>query len=100
MSIKDAARELKVSVPTLQLRCRELVIPKWPYRKVRSLETLIETMEELAPRRFEHAISKVRDEIKAIKLNPSMEIKYETERLRQEIYDFKYSRQRSSGLTS
>ncbi|KAJ1703344.1 hypothetical protein LUZ63_003123 [Rhynchospora breviuscula] len=99
LSIKDAARELKVSVPTLQLRCRELGIPKCPYRKVRSLETLIETMVELAPRRFEHAIGNVREEIEAIKLNPALEIKYETETLRQEIYDFKYKQQRTSGLT-
>ncbi|KAJ4801347.1 RWP-RK domain-containing protein [Rhynchospora pubera] len=90
LPIKEAAIDLKVSVSTLKLRCRELGIPKWPYRKIQSLETLIETMLDLAPFLFQHVIGKVQEEIEAIKLNPALEIKYETERLRQEIYDSKY----------
>ncbi|KAJ4753566.1 hypothetical protein LUZ62_064552 [Rhynchospora pubera] len=100
LPIKDAARDLKVSMSTLKFRCRELGIPKWPYRKIQSLETLIETMLELAPFGFQHMIGKVREEIEAIKLNPTLEIKYETERLRQEIYDSKYKRRRISEFTS
>ncbi|KAJ4778270.1 Vesicle-associated membrane protein 727 [Rhynchospora pubera] len=100
LPIKEAARDLKVSVSTLKFRCRELGIPKWPYRKIQSLETLIETMLEIEPFGFHHMIGKVREEIEAIKLNPTLEIKYETERFRQEIYDSKYKRQRTSELTS
>ncbi|KAJ4733599.1 Plant regulator RWP-RK family protein [Rhynchospora pubera] len=100
LPIKEAARDLKVSVSTLKFRCRELGIPKWPYRKIQSLETLIETMLEIEPFGFHHMIGKVREEIEAIKLNPALEIKYETERLRQEIYDSKYKRRRTFELTS
>ncbi|KAJ4807659.1 Vesicle-associated membrane protein 727 [Rhynchospora pubera] len=100
LPIKEAARDLKVSVSTLNFRCRELGNSKWPYRKIQSLETLIETMLELEPFGFHHVIGKVREEIEAIKLNPALEIKYETERLRQEIYDSKYKRRRTSELTS
>ncbi|KAJ4791816.1 hypothetical protein LUZ62_043062 [Rhynchospora pubera] len=100
LPIKEAARDLKVSVSTLKFRCRELGIPKWPYRKIQSLETLIETMLEIEPFGFHHMIGKVREEIEAIKLNPALEIKYETERLRQEIYDSKYKQRRTFELTS
>ncbi|KAJ4753078.1 RWP-RK domain-containing protein [Rhynchospora pubera] len=100
LPIKEASRDLKVSVSTLKFRCRELGISKWQYRKIQSLETLIETMLELEHFGFHHVIGKVREEIEAIKLNPSLEIKYETERLRQEIYDSKYKRRRTSELTS
>ncbi|KAJ3705884.1 hypothetical protein LUZ61_009589 [Rhynchospora tenuis] len=92
LPIKEAARELKVSVSTLKFRCRELGISKWPYRKIQSLETLIETMLELESTGFQHTIGEVREELEAMKLNPALEINYETERLRQEIYDSKYKR--------
>jgi hypothetical protein len=43
--IKQAARELNVGVTLLKRRCRELGIPRWPHRKVKSLQTLIDSVQ-------------------------------------------------------
>ncbi|KAJ1281028.1 hypothetical protein BS78_04G277300 [Paspalum vaginatum] len=47
MPIKQAARELDVGVTVLKKRCRKLGIPRWPHRKVKSLQTLIDNVQEL-----------------------------------------------------
>ena len=33
----------------LKRRCRDLNIPRWPYRKVKSIEGLIRAIHELGP---------------------------------------------------
>ena len=43
--IIEAAKELKVGLTVLKKRCRELKIKKWPYRKVKSLEFLIDNVK-------------------------------------------------------
>jgi len=45
MPIKQAARELNVGLTVLKKRCRELGIPRWPHRKVKSLQTLIDNVQ-------------------------------------------------------
>ena len=45
MPIKQAARELNVGLTVLKKRCRELGIPQWPHRKVKSLQTLIDNVQ-------------------------------------------------------
>ncbi|PNT69647.1 protein RKD1 [Brachypodium distachyon] len=47
MPLKQAAEELKVGQTTLKRSCRELRILRWPHRKVKSLQTLIENVQEL-----------------------------------------------------
>ncbi|KAL6633555.1 hypothetical protein ACP70R_026226 [Stipagrostis hirtigluma subsp. patula] len=47
MPIKQAAKELNVGVTLLKSRCRELGISRWPHRKVKSMQRLIETVQEL-----------------------------------------------------
>jgi hypothetical protein len=44
MPIKQAVQELKVGVTMLKKRCRELGIARWPHRKVKSLNTLIDNI--------------------------------------------------------
>ena len=45
MPIKQVARELNVGVTYLKNICRELGIRKWPYRKLMSLQTLINNVQ-------------------------------------------------------
>ncbi|KAK3155264.1 hypothetical protein QOZ80_2BG0201060 [Eleusine coracana subsp. coracana] len=47
MPIKQAARELNVGLTVLKKQCRKLGFARWPYRKVKSLETLINNVQEL-----------------------------------------------------
>ncbi|PWA37284.1 protein RKD1 [Artemisia annua] len=41
MTIKQAAKELNVGLSTLKYNCRYVGINRWPYRKLKSLKTLI-----------------------------------------------------------
>ena len=45
MPITQAARELNVGLTVLKKRCRELGIPRWPHRKMKSLQALINNVE-------------------------------------------------------
>ncbi|CAD6249512.1 unnamed protein product [Miscanthus lutarioriparius] len=45
--IKQAARELNVGVTVLKKQCRKLGIPRWPHRKVKSLQKLIDNVQGL-----------------------------------------------------
>lgn len=56
MPIKQAARELNVGLTVLKKRCRELGIPRWPHRKVKSLQTLIDNVQVSADLSLEHCL--------------------------------------------
>lgn len=45
MPIMQAARELNVGLTLLKKRCRELGIPRWPHRKMKSLQSLIKNVQ-------------------------------------------------------
>jgi hypothetical protein len=45
LPITQAARELNVGLTVLKKRCRELGIPRWPHRKMKSLRALINNVE-------------------------------------------------------
>lgn len=45
MPITQAAKELKVGLTVLKKRCREFGIPRWPHRKMKSLESLIHNIQ-------------------------------------------------------
>lgn len=47
MPITQAARELDVGLTFLKKRCRELGIPRWPHRKMKSLQSLIDNVQVL-----------------------------------------------------
>jgi hypothetical protein len=51
MPIMQAARELNVGLTLLKKRCRELGIPRWPHRKMKSLQSLIKNVQvfQLSP---------------------------------------------------
>ncbi|XP_016448453.2 protein NLP4-like [Nicotiana tabacum] len=43
--INKAAKELRVGLTVLKKRCRELNIMRWPHRKIKSLQTLIDSVK-------------------------------------------------------
>ncbi|CAD6242406.1 unnamed protein product [Miscanthus lutarioriparius] len=45
VTIKQAARELNVGVTVLKKQCRKLGIPRWPHRKVKSLQKLVDNVQ-------------------------------------------------------
>jgi hypothetical protein len=49
MPITQASKELKVGLTVLKKRCREFGIPRWPHRKMKSLESLINNIQVRKP---------------------------------------------------
>ncbi|KAK1361074.1 hypothetical protein POM88_045548 [Heracleum sosnowskyi] len=47
MPITQAAKELNIGLTLLKKRCRELGIPRWPHRKLKSIQALIRNVKEL-----------------------------------------------------
>ena len=45
MPIEQAAMELDMGVTSLKKRCRKVGIGRWPYRKLMSLQTLINDVQ-------------------------------------------------------
>lgn len=45
MPITQASKELKVGLTVLKKRCREFGIPRWPHRKMKSLNSLIQNIQ-------------------------------------------------------
>jgi hypothetical protein len=45
MPITQAARELKIGLTVFKKKCREFGIPRWPHRKMKSLERLIHNVQ-------------------------------------------------------
>ncbi|KAJ3702773.1 hypothetical protein LUZ61_006478 [Rhynchospora tenuis] len=94
MPIKAATKELGVSKSTLKFRCRELGIPDWPYMKMKCLTTLEASASVFAHEGYQSVIRHIREEMDAIKQNPSLEISDETNVLRNQMYDLKKKRGR------
>ena len=47
LPISDAASKLGMGVTVLKKQCRRINIPRWPYRKLASIEKLIESVEKV-----------------------------------------------------
>lgn len=45
LPIVEASRNLKVGLTVLKRKCRELGIPRWPHRKIKSLDSLIRDLQ-------------------------------------------------------
>ncbi|XP_042493711.1 protein RKD5-like isoform X2 [Macadamia integrifolia] len=45
LPIVEASRNLNVGLTVLKRKCRELGIPRWPHRKIKSLDTLIHDLK-------------------------------------------------------
>ncbi|KAF7080395.1 hypothetical protein CFC21_084487 [Triticum aestivum] len=93
MPIKQAAEELNVGLTLLKRQCRELGIPRWPHRKLKSLETLIKNAQELGKPMIE--VEMLQRKKKLIEERPGhIELDEETKVLRQACFKEKFKRRR------
>ena len=45
LPIEEASRNLNVGLTVLKKKCREFGIPRWPHRKIKSLDSLIRDLQ-------------------------------------------------------
>ncbi|RHN63666.1 putative transcription factor Nin-like family [Medicago truncatula] len=100
MPITQAARELNVGLTHLKKRCRELGIRRWPHRKLMSLQTLINNIQELgkedglrSDEKFMD-IEKLEEEMKLVEEMPDMQLQDHTKRLRQHCFKANYKKRK------
>ncbi|KAF8405546.1 hypothetical protein HHK36_010453 [Tetracentron sinense] len=100
LPIAEASRNLKVGLTVLKRKCREFGIPRWPHRKIKSLDTLIhdlqKDLQEEAERQQQEnkaaamAVAKrqrmLEKEKECIERKPFMEIQSETKKFRQDVF--------------
>ncbi|GJM86826.1 hypothetical protein PR202_ga02721 [Eleusine coracana subsp. coracana] len=104
MPINQAAKELNVGVTSLKLRCRELGIPRWPHRKVKILQTLIDDVQELEKdtepvdgHRTRRVVEMLQQTKKLIEERPAMMLDKKTRQLRQACLREKSRRKKLMG---
>lgn len=96
LPIAEASKKLKVGLTVLKRKCREFGIPRWPHRKIKSLDGLIRDLQEEATYQQEKseaaamAVTKrqkmLEKEKETIERKPFMEIQTETKKFRQDIF--------------
>ncbi|XP_006855335.2 protein RKD1 [Amborella trichopoda] len=110
MPITQAAKVLKVGLTVLKKKCREFGIPRWPHRKMKSLQSLVQNVQELGKEDGEMGEEKIRNAIKILEEQrnlmekmPGMQLAEKTKKLRQACFKANYKRRRhlnSSALSS
>ncbi|KAJ8625657.1 hypothetical protein MRB53_034187 [Persea americana] len=111
LPIAEAARNLKIGLTVLKKKCREFGIPRWPHRKIKSLDTLIHNLSEEAAKQERvnqagaKAVTKrqkmLEREKEGIEQKPFMEIKSETKRFRQDVFKQRHmARARKNSTTN
>ncbi|KAJ1403855.1 Serine/threonine-protein kinase, active site [Sesbania bispinosa] len=96
MPIVEASRHLNVGLTVLKRKCREFGIPRWPHRKIKSLDSLIHDLQEVAkhPELEDEAAAMavtsrqkmLENEKENIEKKPFMDIQSETKRFRQDVF--------------
>ncbi|KAE8661767.1 Protein RKD1 [Hibiscus syriacus] len=101
--ITQAAKELNVGLTLLKKRCRELGIRRWPHRKLKSLLSLINNIQELqegegdeeeGEGKVREAVEVLERERKMLEEMPDMNMGYDTKRLRQASFKANYKKRR------
>ncbi|KAJ4714367.1 RWP-RK domain containing protein [Melia azedarach] len=95
LPILEASKNLNVGLTVLKKKCREFGIPRWPHRKIKSLDGLIHELQEVGRQKPEDedaamAVERRRqmleEEKESIERKPFMEIQKETKKFRQDIF--------------
>ncbi|KAL6224393.1 hypothetical protein ACLB2K_003248 [Fragaria x ananassa] len=117
--IVEASRSLNVGLTVLKKKCREFGIPRWPHRKIKSLDSLIRDLqsfivtsaqEETEFQQKENkdaalAVAKrqrmLERERESIERKPFLDMKIETKRFRQDVFKRRHRARvlRSQGLS-
>ncbi|PIN06874.1 hypothetical protein CDL12_20562 [Handroanthus impetiginosus] len=104
MPITQAAKELNVGLTLLKKRCRELGIWRWPHRKLMSLQTLINNVEELGKEegedKLKQSIEILEQEKKLMEESPDLQLEDKTKRLRQACFKANYKKRKLMGITT
>ncbi|KAM5557588.1 protein RKD3 [Rosa sericea] len=95
LPIAKAAKELKVGVTLLKRRCRELNIMRWPHRKIRSLNSLIETLKGMG---LKNEVKMLEENKRLLQQVPNMELTKRTKKLRQSIFKANYNYKKQLSL--
>ncbi|KAF5184998.1 Rkd1 [Thalictrum thalictroides] len=101
MPITEAAKELNVGLTQLKRRCREVGISRWPHRKLMSLKTLINNVQEMGAVGGEASDSRIREVVELLEKQkklmeeiPEVELEENTKRLRQAYFKANYKRRK------
>ncbi|KAM7268354.1 hypothetical protein ACFE04_010520 [Oxalis oulophora] len=101
MPIAKAATELNVGLTALKKRCRKLGIRRWPQRKLKSIQKLINNVQEMDKGEGrERKVQVLEREKQVIEQNPDWELDTETKRLRQAYFKDNYKRRRTRHLAN
>ncbi|KAF5206391.1 Rkd1 [Thalictrum thalictroides] len=103
MPITQAAKELNVGLTLLKKRCRELGIPRWPHRKLMSLQTLINNVQEMeegdaGDTKIRDAIQLLEQQKKLMEEMPEVELEEKTKKLRQACFKANYKKRKLMGM--
>ncbi|RCV32650.1 hypothetical protein SETIT_7G019600v2 [Setaria italica] len=104
LPIKEASKALKIGVSALKTKCRQYGIPRWPHRKIKSLDSLIHDLEYVLTTEDGHqdewlqnknaaAIKALKEKKKllesekeAIRQKPALDLRTETKLFRQLVF--------------
>ncbi|KAI4307096.1 hypothetical protein L6164_030320 [Bauhinia variegata] len=89
--ITKAAKQLNVGLTLLKRRCRELNIMRWPHRKIKSLNSLINNVKEMG---LTEEVAMLERHRMLVEKLPDMELTEETKRLRQACFKANYKRRK------
>ncbi|GJN00239.1 hypothetical protein PR202_ga17655 [Eleusine coracana subsp. coracana] len=105
MPITQAARELDVGLTLLKKRCRELGIPRWPHRKMKSLQTLINNVQVLqeagkatGEEELRALVEMLQQEKQLLEQRPYVQLEEKTKKLRQACFKANYKKRRLLAL--
>ncbi|KAK1366446.1 RWP-RK domain-containing protein [Heracleum sosnowskyi] len=94
LPITKAAKELNVGLTVLKKRCRELRIMRWPHRKIKSLQCLIDNVKEMGMSNKKE-IEMLEEHKRMLERVPELELSESTKRLRQSCFKANYKKRRS-----
>ncbi|XP_004971918.1 uncharacterized protein LOC101757335 [Setaria italica] len=102
MPITRAAREMNVGLTVLKKRCRELGIARWPHRKMKSLKSLILSVQEMGtgmnPAAVQQELAALETYCALMEENPAIELTERTKKLRQACFKESYKRRRAAAV--
>eukprot|EP00951_Prasinocladus_malaysianus_P002753 scaffold19519_cov53-Prasinocladus_malaysianus.AAC.1 len=99
MPIQEAAKLLGTGVTVLKRKCRQYNIPRWPFRKLKSLDKLYTSMSALEAQQAEQGIDaeniretklKLFVERESMLWDPAISLNQETKKLRQSNFKYEY----------
>lgn len=101
LPISEACRLLGVGQTVLKKKCRSFGIRRWPYRKMKSLDTLIGNIQDLAKgpdgntlETVQNAVKELESEKKTLEEMPAADLAERTKKLRQACFKASYKKRK------